>query len=117
MTHLPVQQYVAERRERVWSGLLRVGYLHRALSTPVPRCCYWATVTLVKRARCIRWDYLRRAFLCIASGRSHGSGAKEVMWSFVTLMRSPRCMRRKLTTAFTKPGIRWMRRLNRIDHV
>ncbi len=24
--YLPVQQYVAERRERVWSGLLRVGY-------------------------------------------------------------------------------------------
>ncbi len=49
--YLPVQQYVAERRERVWSGLSRVGYLHPVLIfTPVLRCCYWATVTLVKRA-------------------------------------------------------------------
>ncbi len=52
--HLPVQRSsVAERRERVWSGL-RVGYLHPGAHLHLCRAvAIGATVTLVKRARCI----------------------------------------------------------------
>ncbi len=79
------------------AALLLLGHGHFGKARPL-----YLLITFVAFVYCI-WAVI-------------GSGAKEVMWSFVTLM--------VITALYAlnynrihKTRIRWMRRLNRIDHV